>query len=75
MHYYIDIVAHTTAFDTPVVGHWLGKSLTQQYTLNLSQLWDNQGWMPRPGIEPGSPAHETNVLPTELTPPPIDKLH
>ena len=28
MHYYIDIVAHTTAFDTPVVGHWLGKSLT-----------------------------------------------
>ena len=32
MHYYIDIVAHTTAFDTPVVGHWLGKSLTQQYT-------------------------------------------
>ena len=27
MHYYIDIVAHTTAFDTPVVGHWLGKTL------------------------------------------------
>ena len=42
MHYYIDMVAHTTAFDTPVVGHWLGKSLTQQYTFNLSQLWDNQ---------------------------------
>ena len=70
LHYYIDIVAHTMAFDTPVVGHWLGKSLTQQYTLNLFQLWDNQGWMPRPGIEPGSPAQETNVLPTELTPPP-----
>ena len=32
MHYYIDIVAHTTAFVTPVVGHWLGKLLTQQYT-------------------------------------------
>ena len=67
MHYYIDIVAHTTAFDTPVVGHWLGRLSTQQYTLNLSQLWDNQGWMPRPGIEPGSPAQETIVLPTELT--------
>ena len=62
MHYYIDIVAHTTAFDTPVVEHWLGKSLTQQYTLNLSQLWDNQGWMPRPGIEPGSPAQETEQI-------------
>ena len=70
MHYYIDIVAHTTAFDTPVVGHWLGELLTQQYTLNLSQLRDNQGWCPRPGIKPGLPAQETNVLPTELTPPP-----
>ena len=45
MHYYIDIVAHTMAFDTLVVGHWLGKSLSQQYPLNLSQLWDNQGQM------------------------------
>ena len=47
MHYYIDIVAHTTAFDTPVVGHWLGKSSAQQYTLNLSQLCGNQGQMPQ----------------------------
>ena len=38
-------VQQATAFDEPVV----------------SQLWDNQGWMPRPGIEPGSPAQEPVV--------------
>ena len=29
MHYYIDIT-QTTAFDTPVVGHWLGRLSTQR---------------------------------------------
>ena len=46
LFYVLGIVAHTTAFDTPVVGHWLWRSSARQYTLHLSFLWDNQGWCP-----------------------------
>ena len=29
MHHPIDMITHTTAFDTPVVGHWLKQEIAQ----------------------------------------------
>ena len=54
MHYPTDRIAHTTAFGTPVVEHWLEREIAQWVTMSLPGTYGIEGGS-KVSFSPNSP--------------------